>query len=116
MLPPRCIDHDLVKEFRAVHPWESYADWSGTYLLTEDPDTLGSRIETIWTTRRWHVAHCLYMWKKLNRALTLGGNTDGEVIWQRHTDHCTTMILGMDPRDLDEIGTIVEVIYPPWSK
>jgi hypothetical protein len=56
-LPPRCIDHDLVKEFRALHPWEYYADRNGTYILSEDPDTLGSRTETIWTTRRWHVAH-----------------------------------------------------------
>jgi hypothetical protein len=56
------------------------------------------------------------MWKKLNRALTQEGNTDGEVIWQRHTDHCTMMILGTGTEDLDEIGTIVEIIYPPCSK
>ena len=99
-----------------MHPWESYADWNGTYLLTKDPDTLGSRIETIWTTHPCSLPGSRPDLASSTFTSNAPRATCGEVIWQRHTDRCTTMILGMDPRGLDEIGTIVEMIYPPCSK
>ncbi|KAK2008315.1 hypothetical protein LZ32DRAFT_540181, partial [Colletotrichum eremochloae] len=58
-----------------------------------------------------HSAHCLYMWKKLNRALVNGWMTDAEMIKQGHTDHCVKTILGMTKPDA--IVSMVEVIFPP---
>ncbi|KAI0112530.1 hypothetical protein GGR51DRAFT_547068 [Nemania sp. FL0031] len=110
-LPPRCIDFELVNEFLAEYRWEFFADNNGTERLPEDANTLGSYTGTIWTVNRWHVAHCLYMWKKLNRALIHGWQTDAETFQQRHTDHCTNTILKF--RNPDGIQSIVEVIYPP---
>ncbi|KAM7220095.1 hypothetical protein V8F06_004423 [Rhypophila decipiens] len=111
-LPPRCIDKDLVAEFEATYPWRYFRNPDGTDPYPDDGhDALGSQNTTIWTTKRWHVAHCLYMWRKLNRALVRGRMTDGETITQWHTDHCTNLILQMG--DPDAIATIVEIIYPP---
>jgi hypothetical protein len=110
-LPPNCIDYELASEFVALYPWQYFHNPNGTDLIPDDPDTLGSQTGLIWTTHRWHSAHCLFMWKKLNRALVQGRLTDGETIKQGHTDHCSKTILNM--KDLDSIGSILEVIYPP---
>jgi hypothetical protein len=110
-LPPKCIDNDLVTEFEASYPWVYFRNPNGTDPYPRDHDLLGSQNTTIWTTFRWHVAHCLYMWKKLNRALVQGHMTDGETITQAHTDHCSSSILQM--QDPDAIIAIVEIIYPP---
>ena len=110
-LPPKCIDHQLIAEFEASYHWLYFRNPNGTDLYPSDHDTLGSQNTTIWTTFRWHVAHCLYMWRKLNRALVQGHMTDGETITQKHTDHCSKVILQMT--NPDSIATIVEIIYPP---
>ncbi|KAI8633232.1 hypothetical protein F5Y19DRAFT_471500 [Xylariaceae sp. FL1651] len=110
-LPPKCIDSELVDEFQAEYQWQYFADNNGTERLSDDADTLGSYTGTIWTVNRWHVAHCLYMWRKLNRALVNGWMTDAETFQQHHTDHCTGTILKF--RNPDGIQSIVEVIYPP---
>lgn len=110
-LPPKCIDYELASEFVALYPWQYFPNSNGTDPYSDDPDTLGSQTGLIWTTRRWHVAHCLFMWKKLNRALVQGRLTDGETVKQGHTDHCSKAILNM--KDLDSIGSLMEIIYPP---
>lgn len=111
-LPPKCIDQELVVEFMASHPWQYFRNQNGTEPLPTDADSLGSQTAgLIWTTHRWHWAHCLYMWKKLNRALVHGWMTDGETIKQGHTDHCTKTILSRKEPDI--VGSIVEIIYPP---
>lgn len=111
-LPPRCIDTELMNEFMSEHPWRFYSDQQGAQPLPDDPDTLGSYADgRIWTTNRWHVAHCLYMWRKLNRALVRGWMTDAETVQQRHTDHCSKSILEF--HELDGLHAYMEVIYPP---
>ncbi|KAK4032611.1 hypothetical protein C8A01DRAFT_40937 [Parachaetomium inaequale] len=98
-LPPKCIDYELVDEFAALHNWKFYAFPNGTGQYTDDPDTLGSQTAPIWTTRRWHAAHCFI--------------TDGETVKQGHTDHCITTILDLADGDPDVVGAILEIIYPP---
>lgn len=110
-LPQKCIDYELISEFEALYPWQYFSNSNGTDPFPDDSDTLGSQTGLIWTTHRWHSAHCLFMWKKLNRALVQGRLTDGETIKQGHTDHCSKVIFSM--KELDSIGSIVEIIYPP---
>jgi hypothetical protein len=112
-LPLKCIDYELASEFSALRPWHFFHDQNGTQSLSNDPDTLGSQSGLIWTTNRWHIAHCLYMWKKLNRALLYGWQIDGEAIKEAHTSHCTMEILEMYTYAPDAIESILEVIYPP---
>ena len=111
-LLPNCIDDELAVEFAALHPWQYFSRPDGTAPFSaNDPDTLGAQTGLIWTTDRWHAAHCLYMWKKLNRAIVRGWMTDAETVMQAHTDHCTMNIMNMG--DPDAIRGIMEVIYPP---
>jgi hypothetical protein len=110
-LPPKCIDYELVLEFVAYSPWQYFRDPNGTDPYPDDPDTLGSQEGLVFTTNRWHSAHCMFMWKKLNRALVQGRMTDGETIKQEHTDHCSKTTLELE--NLDAIEGIMEVIYPP---
>lgn len=109
-LPSKCIDEDLVSEFESFYPWKYFRNHNGTQTYSNDPNVLGSQTELIWVTHRWHSAHCLFMWKKLNRALIQGRDTDGETIMQGHTDHCTKTIL--NGVGLDEISGLMEIIYP----
>lgn len=109
-LPLKCIDEELVSEFEALYPWEYFSNQNGTGKLPREADLLGSQKGLVWTTHRWHSAHCLFMWKKLNRALLHGWSTDGESLQQRHTDHCTLAIL--QDEDLDAITSVVEIVYP----
>jgi len=119
-LPPKCIDRDLVDEFMEVGQWDFYEkrnaaeeDKFGTY----DADFIGSVNRTVWTTRRWHVTHCLFMFKKLTRALVRGWTVDAEAVSEPHMEHCMKTFLEQvlfGPRlDPDEIETYLEIIYPP---
>lgn len=122
-LPERCIDRELVDEFMARHDWRFYADQEGRLPLShDDPDDLGSQPASttatdgggqIVTTYRWHATHCLYMWKKLTRAMRDGRYADSEILWPHHVNHCVDMLLTHGTEDYDSISAIVEVIYPP---
>ncbi|KAM3083544.1 hypothetical protein ACMFMG_004193 [Clarireedia jacksonii] len=114
-LPPRCIDRELVDEFMTVGNWQFYTkphakeeDKFGTY----DPDFIGSVNQTVWTTRRWHVTHCLFMFKKMNRALVNDWTTDAEAVSEPHMEHCMKTFLDQvlfgPGLDQDEIETLAE--------
>jgi hypothetical protein len=110
-LPSDCIDFELADEFVKVHPWNYYPDPNRTDTFPTEPNVLGAQTGIIYTTHRWHVAHCLYMWKKLNRALINGWKTDAETVQQGHTDHCS--MAALDTEDMDAVRSIMEIIYPP---
>jgi hypothetical protein len=119
-LPPKCIDRELVDEFLELGNWDFYARQDGTEkdkLSTYDPDFLGSVNRTIWTTRRWHVTHCLFMFKKLSRALVNGWTVDAEAVSEPHMKHCMKtfieQVLFGPSLDPNEIETYLEIIYPP---
>ena len=118
-LPPRCIDDELVDEFIKLGNWQFYTEMHGDKKHDSyEPEFLGSFSEpkSIWTTRAWHHMHCLYMWKKIGRALVRGRSTDAETVSEPHTQHCMRameeVVFG-PPRDPDEIEVFLEVIYPP---
>jgi len=105
-------------EFLAIGQWDYYRALHGTEKYNSyEPEVLGSitRPHSIWTSRRWHVVHCLYMFKKLNRALVKGWQVDGEVISEPHTEHCMGAFqeaLFGPPLDQEEINIFLEIIYP----
>ncbi|EED21440.1 hypothetical protein TSTA_086730 [Talaromyces stipitatus ATCC 10500] len=119
-LPPRCIDRELVDEFQALGEWDFYTKYHGVEgdkFGSYDPDFLGSVNQTIYTERRWHITHCLFMFKKLTRALVNGWPVDAEAVSEPHTEHCmktfTEQMLFGPALDLDEVETYLEIIYPP---
>ncbi|KAM4067390.1 hypothetical protein HRG_001343 [Hirsutella rhossiliensis] len=118
-LPPRCIDDELVDEFMSLGDWEFYTEMHGSIKHSSyEPEILGSfsKPKSIWTSRSWHHMHCLYMWKKVVRALVKGTPVDAETVSGPHTHHCMKameeVVFGPH-RDPDEIEVFLEIIYPP---
>ncbi|KAH8585777.1 hypothetical protein B0O99DRAFT_646207 [Bisporella sp. PMI_857] len=118
-LPPRCIDYELVDEFMELGHWQFYTEMHGTTKHSSyEPELLGSISEprSIWTSRSWHLIHCLYMWKKIGRALVKGTHVDSETVSEPHTTHCLKSIEEVvfgTHRDPNEIDDFLEIIYPP---
>ncbi|KAI1328866.1 hypothetical protein F5Y16DRAFT_419440 [Xylariaceae sp. FL0255] len=119
-LPPRCIDRELVDEFMEVGQWEFYTKYHGEEedkFGTYDADFIGSVNQTVYTTRRWHATHCLFMFKKLTRALVHGRTTDAEAVSEPHMEHCMKVFLDQvlfgPTLDQTEVETYLEIIYPP---
>lgn len=119
-LPPRCMDHELIDEFMTLGDWQFYTRQDGTDIDkfgTYDPQFIGSVNQTVWTTRRWHATHCLFMFKKLTRALVNGWTTDAEAVSEPHMEHCMKVfieqVLFGKQRDPMEVETYLEIIYPP---
>ncbi|KAF4334293.1 hypothetical protein FBEOM_11878 [Fusarium beomiforme] len=104
-LPDQCRDDALTAEFeRMGHEkdgkWPYYSDRNLTSkILAED---LGHKADEpgflFYSTGEWHMAHCLFYWKKQFRArfnnITVEPRYDNE----RHIQHCITVLL--QPRAL----------------
>ncbi|KAH6724759.1 hypothetical protein BKA61DRAFT_665443 [Leptodontidium sp. MPI-SDFR-AT-0119] len=78
-LPPWCRDSELTHEFNHAGPgadgeWTFYKDTDGNETMTLDElGELGNHPGKPWfSTYEWHVLHCVYNWRKMFRACTLG--------------------------------------------
>ena len=92
-LPPFCRDDSLTEEFEAVAPggngWTHYTEKFGneTYTLDEVA-TLAETKGLFYTTHEWHMMHCFYYWRKLNRARRgVPGSTKTLELSQSGTHH-----------------------------
>lgn len=68
------------------------------------------------TTLDWHVAHCMYVWKRLHRVvLDPSQELDSYTASEHHTNHCVKMVAG--GYDMDDVtSTKVFVKYPRCAK
>ncbi|OAA33930.1 hypothetical protein NOR_08747 [Metarhizium rileyi] len=77
-LPPYCRDDELSAKFDRSGPgsngeWSYFADEAGTVRL--DRNQIGLLGETggkFWTSRNWHIAHCMFYWQKYYRMRETG--------------------------------------------
>lgn len=97
-LPPWCRDSELTHEFNHAGPgadgeWTFYKDTDGNETMTLDEvGELGNHPGKPWfSTYEWHVLHCVYNWRKMFRACTLG--TTLELFT---TMRCISCIVGRD--------------------
>ncbi|OAL02745.1 hypothetical protein IQ06DRAFT_303396 [Phaeosphaeriaceae sp. SRC1lsM3a] len=127
-LPPHCHDADLVAEFDTSGPstsnktWPYYRAESRSILgpvfvpVNEDSvttiDTLARRGEDYWATTEWHIAHCLFTWRKQVRFQSQ--DIEGRLVepWntkEAHVKHCSDYIWDVvrTGRPLDEINTFI---------
>ena len=112
-LPPACRDDELAAEFDRAGPgpngeWTYYADQDGNSTYTLNEVALLAEREgdgrAFWTTYEWHVAHCLFYWRKESRARMSGGAfVELSFTGEYHVDHCTEVLKSCRP--LDEIDT-----------
>jgi hypothetical protein len=94
-LPPACTRQEDIREeqdFLTVDNWKYYRDPQQTEELTLEEAYRGE-LEVLYTSWRWHLVHCTYVWKKLHRALLDGKNIDSYSANINHTAHCSEAIL-----------------------
>ncbi|GKZ36053.1 hypothetical protein AbraIFM66950_006928 [Aspergillus brasiliensis] len=125
-LPPACRNDDLTSAFEQAgsNPdgsWPYFADLSMTRPLSLEevsmlPDTRtgGGEVGNVfYTTRRWHLVHCIYYWKKLFLAQELGTIIERRYDSVGHIEHCQMAILSGG--DLDEVTTGAGVaLHSDW--
>ncbi|KAI4141042.1 MAG: hypothetical protein L6R39_005531 [Caloplaca ligustica] len=124
-LPPRCRDDPLTDLFTHAGPgpdgsWTYYADKHPTYVLTLTQvgllaDDRGSDGEDepgkFYVSGTWHVAHCVFYWKKMFRARERGMVTEGRYMKASHIEQCArTFIRSGGGEDLDVIDTASVVV------
>lgn len=120
-LPEHCVDSELVDEFDRVGP---QADGTWPYYVLdavnspEEPflpinassiDSLARDGKQYWTTREWHIMHCMFTWRKQVRA---GFSSRAVEPWnarEEHVQHCADYIIQAMRKheNLDDIETIV---------
>jgi hypothetical protein len=112
-LPPACRDDELINQFNHAGPgpngeWDYFKTQAGneSYTLTEVAMLAEKTGEeaAFWTTHEWHIAHCLFYWRKesrarVNRKTAIEKSFTGEY----HVNHCEDVLKACRP--LDEINT-----------
>ncbi|KUJ10864.1 uncharacterized protein LY89DRAFT_557517, partial [Mollisia scopiformis] len=93
-LPPHCIDEELTAEFDRAGPgplgaWDYYADRNGTVRLSDTIiDQYAMAATNYYTTVEWHMAHCIYVWRKQFRTKFTGKIVEPWNDKEEHIMHC----------------------------
>ncbi len=91
-LPPACHDDDLVAEFLALERWEWFLDPAGTQSIPLEEVERGEMAQ-MYVSWKYHLAHCVFMWQKLHRAVDKGQVIDAYIGNYHHTSHCGHMLM-----------------------
>lgn len=99
-LQERCVDKELLAEFRRAGPgpdgaWDYYEDRHGkTKINVTDMAGYTQAFGSYFGTRRWHASHCLYTWRKQFRGARMGGSyVEPYDDTEEHIKHCTMILL-----------------------
>jgi len=106
-LPERCRDRELTDEYRQAGPFQYSLDSQGKELLSEEDLAQLEYLEMYYTTQGEHVVHCIFMWRKLLRAMQHGWKVEATVTSDAHIQHCGKVFLDRSP--LDAISTLDSV-------
>lgn len=109
-LPPQCIDQSLTDEFDRSGPgiggsWPYFEDREGQ-IVVEDIDEFARRGQDYHTTREWHIAHCLFTWRKQFRATYYGRDMETWNYNEGHINHCLQYIMS-NRTSLNAINTLI---------
>ena len=117
-LPPACRDDELTAEFNHAGPgsngeWEYFADKNATQVLTlaevallpekKRADDGNDEAAAFFVSFRWHIAHCVFYWRKMFRAGQKGTVMEGRYQKESHIEHCAHAFL--DRSSLDQVDT-----------
>jgi hypothetical protein len=92
-LPDECMEREIEQEFLSVRNWTYSVDPDGFEPLTEHQIINGD--ETfVHGTWEWHVTHCKFMAKKLEKLSTPGWvqYMNGNIRDRHHTEHCAKVM------------------------
>jgi hypothetical protein len=104
-----CHDGELIKEFLRLDDWKWFTEYKGTTYETLEVARLGEA--NFWVSWDFHFQHCIYMWKKMHRAIIRQKSIDGHLGQYNHTLHCGAVLLEKEVLP-HEVITPAEVRYP----
>jgi len=115
-----CYDEELSQEFRNQRDWAFFADRNATRRLTEEEF---SHAGDSWGSWEFHIAHCSFALRKLQRAIKYGRKIEMEVTHEDHTTHCakvTAVTFQLMENaynqggnfSLQDMGTVLHTGYP----
>ncbi|GLB09939.1 hypothetical protein AtubIFM57258_005871 [Aspergillus tubingensis] len=102
-LPPHCRDAELTARFDRSGPgpngeWSYYLDEYGTVPITNDEIAqLAETGGSFWSTREWHIAHCVFYWQKYRRMGKTGVVMEERFGSLSHVEHCSRLIMSPVP-------------------
>lgn len=97
--PAACYDAELDAAWNAQE-WRYARDAAGRTPIGR-AEALAGEVEWAWVTLGQHVAHCVLMWQKLQRAVRLGRPADNWTTSFDHSRHCGHMLAQWDlPHDV----------------
>ncbi|KAH6663003.1 hypothetical protein B0J14DRAFT_495344 [Halenospora varia] len=91
-LPPACYDEKQIDEFFALESWQWFSDPEGTHVAPLETIQKGDAPQ-MYVSWRYHISHCVFMWKKMHRALDNGSLIDAYIGNYHHTHHCGHMLM-----------------------
>ncbi|CAI6336613.1 unnamed protein product [Periconia digitata] len=94
-LPSACADPTTEAEFLAYiekERLELYRDVNYTDVVPIEEVRRGEG-KGFFVTQAYHITHCLFLLKKLHRAVNEGRLLDGQIMPAHHTEHCVEMAL-----------------------
>lgn len=106
---PACSDEELMHEFLARKEWRWWADAEGAEDVPGEEVALGSR-EQVFVSWEFQLQQCVYLWKKMQRAVVAKAPLDSWTLDAEHTARCGEMLL--DQKRLADGGnTMIETKY-----
>lgn len=96
-LPRECYDAEPSEEFLHLKPWRWFADEVNLHELTQEVVERGDGPDPIFVSMDYHYHHCVYMWKKLHRAILLRRPIDNYLGGYKHTKHCADVLIAQEP-------------------
>jgi hypothetical protein len=109
-LLPDCYDAELTEEFLNYHDasidvrnetvgedtqWQWFTSGTGDVAVPL-PEVARGEYDELYVSWEYHIVHCVFMWKKLHRAITGSRVVDSYIGNIAHTDHCGRMLLKSD--------------------
>jgi hypothetical protein len=114
-LPVHCIDAELTAEFDRSGPgpngsWLYFNDRKGSDIISDrEIDNYAVAATSYYTTREWHIAHCIFTWRKEFRSRSTGKILEPWNESEEHIMHCGMYFLDSIrfKKELSEIETLI---------
>ncbi|KAM3497030.1 hypothetical protein MY10362_009603 [Beauveria mimosiformis] len=91
--PDRCHDGELSAEFLAKRDWKFFAHANTTQPALSAYDIVEGEWDNIYVDYEFQLFHCVYLWRKTQRATIRDGILDGYTADPHVVNHCEATIL-----------------------
>lgn len=108
-IQPACVDKELTTEFLRLKEWAWWTDADGSEEVAQDEVALGNH-EELFVSWEYQLQQCVYLWKKMQRAVAKKAPLDSYTSDADHTAQCVEMLLDREA-PVEETKTVVVSKY-----